>query len=94
MSKRLVGSYVGNRQDATEALDIAASGKVKTHYKTLPMSALPQVYDDMSVSLPSTSDHAYLLEQAQGQDHWSYRIGHDQGRIGGLLDSLGITQIV
>ena len=52
MSKRLVGSYVGNRQDATEALDIAASGKVKTHYKTLPMSALPQVYDDMSVSLP------------------------------------------
>jgi len=47
LSKRLVGSYVGNRQDATEALDIAASGKVKTHYKTLPMSALPKVYDDM-----------------------------------------------
>jgi len=47
LSKRLVGSYVGNRQDATEALEIAASGKVKTHYKTLPMSALPQVYKDM-----------------------------------------------
>jgi propanol-preferring alcohol dehydrogenase len=46
-SKRLVGSYVGNRQDAFEALQIAADGKVKTHYKVLGMEDLPQVYDDM-----------------------------------------------
>jgi len=46
-SKRIVGSYVGNRQDATEALEIAAMGRVKTLYKILPLSALPQVYDDM-----------------------------------------------
>ena len=46
-SVRVVGSYVGNRQDAQEALDIAAAGKVKTHFKTLGLSQLPQVYDDM-----------------------------------------------
>ncbi|KAJ9477925.1 Alcohol dehydrogenase 3, mitochondrial [Pseudozyma hubeiensis] len=46
-SVRVVGSYVGNRQDAQEALDIAATGKVKTTYKTLGLSQLPQVYDDM-----------------------------------------------
>jgi len=47
LSKRLVGSYVGNRQDASESLAIAATGRVKTHYKILPMDQLPQVYDDM-----------------------------------------------
>ncbi|SJX62095.1 probable ADH1-alcohol dehydrogenase I [Sporisorium reilianum f. sp. reilianum] len=46
-SVRIVGSYVGNRQDAQEALDIAAAGKVKTHFKTLGLSQLPQVYEDM-----------------------------------------------
>lgn len=46
-SVRVVGSYVGNRQDAQEALEIAASGKVRTHFKTLGLSQLPQVYDDM-----------------------------------------------
>lgn len=46
-SVRIVGSYVGNRQDAQEALDIAAAGKVRTHFKTLGLSQLPQVYDDM-----------------------------------------------
>ena len=46
-SVRIVGSYVGNRQDAQEALDIAATGKVRTHFKTLGLSQLPQVYDDM-----------------------------------------------
>jgi len=39
LSKRLVGSYVGNRQDATEALDIASSGKVKTIYKVSSASS-------------------------------------------------------
>jgi len=46
-SKRLVGSYVGNRQDAHESLQIAAAGKVKCLYKTLPLADLPKVYDDM-----------------------------------------------
>ncbi|UZJ57205.1 hypothetical protein CBS101457_006525 [Exobasidium rhododendri] len=43
----IVGSYVGNRQDAVECLDIAARGKVKVIYKTVGLSDLPQVYDDM-----------------------------------------------
>jgi propanol-preferring alcohol dehydrogenase len=46
-SKRLVGSYVGNRQDAIEALEIAASGKVKTLYQIKPLSDLPKVYEQM-----------------------------------------------
>lgn len=44
LSKRVVGSYVGNRQDAHEALALAAAGKVKTLYKTLPLADLPKVY--------------------------------------------------
>lgn len=47
LSKRVIGSYVGNRQDAHEALALAAQGKVKTLYKTLPASELPGVYDQM-----------------------------------------------
>jgi propanol-preferring alcohol dehydrogenase len=43
-SKRVVGSYVGNRQDAIEALEIAATGKVKTLYKIQPLGDLPGVY--------------------------------------------------
>ncbi|KAH8929043.1 GroES-like protein [Atractiella rhizophila] len=46
-SKKLVGSYVGNRQDAEEALDLAAAGRVKCLYKVLPLSELPNVYKDM-----------------------------------------------
>lgn len=47
LSKRLVGSYVGNRQDAHEALAIAAAGKVKCIYKIKPLNELPGIYDDM-----------------------------------------------
>jgi propanol-preferring alcohol dehydrogenase len=43
----IVGSYVGNRQDAVECLDIAARGKVQVIFKTLGLTDLPQVYDDM-----------------------------------------------
>ncbi|KAG8854179.1 alcohol dehydrogenase [Tulasnella sp. 330] len=46
-SKRLVGSYVGNRQDAVEALDIAAHGNVKTIYEIRPMAEIPNVYDQL-----------------------------------------------
>jgi len=41
------GSYVGNRQDAIECLDIAASGAVKVHYKLLPIDELENVYRDL-----------------------------------------------
>ncbi len=38
----ILGSYVGNRQDAREALDIAARGKVKCYYELKPLSALAE----------------------------------------------------
>ncbi|KAK9694832.1 alcohol dehydrogenase [Basidiobolus ranarum] len=41
------GSIVGNRQDLAEALDFAAQGKVKCHYKTLTLEDLPSVFDEM-----------------------------------------------
>ncbi|KAF8879660.1 mannitol-1-phosphate dehydrogenase [Gymnopilus junonius] len=41
------GSYVGNRQDAVEAIEIAASGAVKCHYMTKKLSDIEQVYDDL-----------------------------------------------
>ncbi|KAK9660103.1 hypothetical protein K7432_017562, partial [Basidiobolus ranarum] len=41
------GSIVGNRQDLAEALDFAARGKVKCHYKVQDMETIPQVYEDM-----------------------------------------------
>lgn len=48
-SLRIVGSYVGNRADAIQALDFAARGKVTTTVdKELPLESLPQVFDDMS----------------------------------------------
>jgi D-arabinose 1-dehydrogenase-like Zn-dependent alcohol dehydrogenase len=48
-SLKIVGSYVGNRMDAIEAVDFAARGKVITTVdKVLPLEALPQVYKDMT----------------------------------------------
>ncbi|KAI0034450.1 GroES-like protein [Vararia minispora EC-137] len=44
---QIVGSYVGNRQDAVEAMDIAAQGKVKCHFATKPLSALKDVYEGL-----------------------------------------------
>ncbi|TFK22447.1 mannitol-1-phosphate dehydrogenase [Coprinopsis marcescibilis] len=43
----ILGSYVGNRQDAIEALEIAAAGKVKVFYKLDSLSQLESVYDLM-----------------------------------------------
>ncbi|KDQ58742.1 hypothetical protein JAAARDRAFT_128961 [Jaapia argillacea MUCL 33604] len=45
---KILGSYVGNRQDAVEALDIAARGKVKVHFALRPLGDLKDVYDGMS----------------------------------------------
>ncbi|RXW19255.1 hypothetical protein EST38_g6597 [Candolleomyces aberdarensis] len=45
---QIIGSYVGNRQDAVEAVRIAAAGKVKVYYASKPLSQLTQTYEDMS----------------------------------------------
>ncbi|KAI0311100.1 GroES-like protein [Amylostereum chailletii] len=39
-SIRIVGSYVGNRQDAIEALQLASMGKVVCHFALKPLSEL------------------------------------------------------
>ncbi|EJF57406.1 GroES-like protein [Dichomitus squalens] len=44
----IVGSYVGNRQDAREALDIAARGKVKVHFVLKPLSELSKTYEGLA----------------------------------------------
>ncbi|QRV80450.1 Zinc-binding dehydrogenase [Ceratobasidium sp. AG-Ba] len=41
------GSYVGNREDARQALDIAARGRVRTTYRVEPLGALPAVFKEM-----------------------------------------------
>ncbi|KAF5311145.1 hypothetical protein D9619_007804 [Psilocybe cf. subviscida] len=41
------GSYVGNRQDAVEAISIAASGNVKCHYAMKKLADIASVYDDI-----------------------------------------------
>ncbi|WVQ81821.1 hypothetical protein IAT38_003948 [Cryptococcus sp. DSM 104549] len=46
-SIRIQGSYVGNRQDAIEALDIAAAGKVKVVFESKELDALKDVYEDL-----------------------------------------------
>ncbi|GAA5978432.1 hypothetical protein JCM5350_001165 [Sporobolomyces pararoseus] len=46
-SKKIVGSYVGNRQDAVEALDMALRGKVSPRIEVVPLSQLPEVYERM-----------------------------------------------
>jgi propanol-preferring alcohol dehydrogenase len=43
----IIGSYVGNRQDAIEAIDIAARGKVKVAFKQQPLADLKDVYADL-----------------------------------------------
>ncbi|CAL1699240.1 unnamed protein product [Somion occarium] len=43
----ILGSYVGNRQDAIESLDIAARGKVKCYYTLKPLSALQETYEGL-----------------------------------------------
>jgi propanol-preferring alcohol dehydrogenase len=46
-SLNIKGSYVGNRQDAQEALEIAARGKVKCHYVMKRLSDLKDVYEGL-----------------------------------------------
>ncbi|KAG9313641.1 hypothetical protein JVU11DRAFT_5973 [Chiua virens] len=42
------GSYVGNRQDSVEAIEIAAAGKVKVIYALRGLTELQQVYNDLT----------------------------------------------
>jgi len=41
------GSYVGNRQDAVEALELAAQGKVKVVFAVKQLSELSDIYEDL-----------------------------------------------
>lgn len=43
------GSYVGNRRDAEEAVDVYAGGHIKTPYKLAPLKDLPRIFDLMSM---------------------------------------------
>ncbi|RLN96820.1 hypothetical protein BBJ28_00021700 [Nothophytophthora sp. Chile5] len=45
---RIIGSYVGNRQDSIEALKLAAAGDVSTTYKIEKLENLPDVFDRMA----------------------------------------------
>ncbi|KZT25766.1 GroES-like protein [Neolentinus lepideus HHB14362 ss-1] len=47
----ILGSYVGNRQDAYEALEIASRGRVKVIFKLRPLSDLKEVYEGMEKGL-------------------------------------------
>ncbi|KAF8649585.1 hypothetical protein AX16_005676 [Volvariella volvacea WC 439] len=44
----IIGSYVGNRQDAVEAIDLAASGKVKCIYEVRPLDSLKDTYEGLT----------------------------------------------
>ncbi|KAJ7511646.1 chaperonin 10-like protein [Mycena galericulata] len=44
----ILGSYVGNRQDAIDALDIAARGQVKCNYTLKKLGDLASVYEGMT----------------------------------------------
>ncbi|OCF40692.1 alcohol dehydrogenase, propanol-preferring [Kwoniella heveanensis CBS 569] len=46
-SIRVQGSYVGTRQDAIEALDIARAGKVKVIFEQKGLADLKDVYEDL-----------------------------------------------
>ncbi|KAH6677265.1 chaperonin 10-like protein [Halenospora varia] len=45
---KIIGSAIGNRREAIEALDFAARGLVKCHYKLENMENLSRVFDDMA----------------------------------------------
>ncbi|EIM83178.1 mannitol-1-phosphate dehydrogenase MPDH1 [Stereum hirsutum FP-91666 SS1] len=46
-SLRIVGSLLGNQQDAIEALDLVARGKVKTHVNLRKMEEINEIFDEM-----------------------------------------------
>lgn len=46
-SLHIVGSAIGNRQDAIEAMEIAAQGKVKCQYQLRQLHELNQIFEDL-----------------------------------------------
>ncbi|KAG6897029.1 hypothetical protein C0992_004557 [Termitomyces sp. T32_za158] len=52
-SIKILGSYVGNRQDAIEAVEIAARGAVKCHYQLRKIGDLQTTYEDMTKGMIS-----------------------------------------
>jgi propanol-preferring alcohol dehydrogenase len=44
------GSYVGNRQDADEAIDFFARGLIKAPFKTVDLKELGNVFEQMGQS--------------------------------------------
>ncbi|KAG7193212.1 alcohol dehydrogenase [Scheffersomyces spartinae] len=46
-SIKIEGSYVGNRADAREAIDLFARGKVNTEIKIAGLSELPRIFEEM-----------------------------------------------
>lgn len=46
------GSYVGNRQDANEAVDFFARGLIHAPFKTAPLEDLPKVFELMGMFSP------------------------------------------
>lgn len=44
---RIIGSSIGNRQDITEALQIAAQGKVKCQYEVRQLNELNEIFADL-----------------------------------------------
>lgn len=45
--QRIIGTAVGNRRDAAEALDLVALGKVKVELEVRPMSEIKEIYKDL-----------------------------------------------
>ncbi|TFK98277.1 GroES-like protein [Pterulicium gracile] len=43
----IIGSYVGNRQDAIEALELCANDIVKVYFVSKPLKELPSVYEGL-----------------------------------------------
>jgi len=44
---RIQASYVGNRQDSSEALDFFARGLIHAPFKTVDLKELPDVYEKL-----------------------------------------------
>ena len=55
------GSYVGNRQDAEEAVDFFARGLINAPFKTVPLKDLPKVFELMGKHMDSACQERNML---------------------------------
>lgn len=67
------GSYVGNRQDANEAVDFFARGLIHAPFKTASLEDLPKVFELMGM-LDQTPFRIQVLTNV-------YRAGKDRGTL-------------